>query len=226
MTPICTTCADTHVMWLGDDGDSRKVMCTRCPVPCQQCREGGNGAYCAVTPCPCGCHATSLADIQRHLQQRLYKTEERLAALEMEAALAVKGKRCSTWWIPGILGSPPGHPRERTRCFRRPHTTGAHAFTVAEAAALDAPVAAAESPVAVRDRDRARCHADGIVECMADQVPGSTAAVQLTPAQYVARAEAWRTWLEKVPIWSHVEQGVVEELALHLARVKRPPVGK
>jgi hypothetical protein len=49
---ICKTCNDTHWMMLGDD----RVMCTRCPVPCQQCRRFGNGPYCEVTPCSCRCH--------------------------------------------------------------------------------------------------------------------------------------------------------------------------
>jgi hypothetical protein len=31
-------------------------MCTRCPVPCQQCRAGGNGPFCERTPCYCECH--------------------------------------------------------------------------------------------------------------------------------------------------------------------------
>lgn len=54
--PVCTTCNDTHMMELGD----REVMCTRCPVPCEQCRSRGpglaGGPYCAATPCGCGCH--------------------------------------------------------------------------------------------------------------------------------------------------------------------------
>lgn len=31
-------------------------MCTRCPVPCQECRAGGTGAFCGKTPCECQCH--------------------------------------------------------------------------------------------------------------------------------------------------------------------------
>lgn len=31
-------------------------MCTRCPVPCQECRAGGTGAFCGKTPCGCQCH--------------------------------------------------------------------------------------------------------------------------------------------------------------------------
>lgn len=49
----CTTCNDTHRMNLGE----RVVSCTHCPVPCEQCRSGGLGAYCEVTPCACPCHA-------------------------------------------------------------------------------------------------------------------------------------------------------------------------
>lgn len=54
--PVCSTCKDTHTMTLGD----REVMCTRCPTPCEQCRQRdtgyGPGAYCATTPCGCACH--------------------------------------------------------------------------------------------------------------------------------------------------------------------------
>jgi hypothetical protein len=51
--PVCKTCNDTHRMSL----DGRWVMCTRCPLPCQRCRFGGNGPYCETTPCACDCHA-------------------------------------------------------------------------------------------------------------------------------------------------------------------------
>lgn len=47
--PVCETCGDTHRMTLGD----RVVPCTRCPTPYQACRAD---AYCAETPCLCGCH--------------------------------------------------------------------------------------------------------------------------------------------------------------------------
>lgn len=53
-TPICSACNDTHTMTLRD----RDVMYTHCPTPCQDCRAGGNGPFCATTPCTCGCHAT------------------------------------------------------------------------------------------------------------------------------------------------------------------------
>ncbi len=56
---VCETCRDTHVMTLHREGDpskDREVMCTRCPVPCQRCRAGGNGPYCAKTRCACACH--------------------------------------------------------------------------------------------------------------------------------------------------------------------------
>lgn len=53
---VCSTCNDTHRMEL----HGRVVMCTRCPVPCESCRQRvpgmGAGAYCAVTPCACPCH--------------------------------------------------------------------------------------------------------------------------------------------------------------------------
>lgn len=49
MSAVCEDCNDTHVR---SDGH----MCTRCPVPCQRCRAGGNGPFCSSTPCPCACH--------------------------------------------------------------------------------------------------------------------------------------------------------------------------
>ena len=49
---MCSTCNDTHLMSYGED----RVMCTRCPVPCQKCRAGGTGAFCGKTPCECQCH--------------------------------------------------------------------------------------------------------------------------------------------------------------------------
>jgi hypothetical protein len=52
-SPVCDACNDTHRVHMEDLGD---VMCTRCPTPCQQCRAGGTGAFCATTPCSCACH--------------------------------------------------------------------------------------------------------------------------------------------------------------------------
>jgi hypothetical protein len=49
---VCNSCNDTH--WV--DTARGRHMCTRCPVPCQRCRVGGNGAFCAATPCACACH--------------------------------------------------------------------------------------------------------------------------------------------------------------------------
>ncbi len=48
----CEICQDTHRMTVGD----RSAMCTHCPIPCQRCRSGGIGAFCATTPCMCECH--------------------------------------------------------------------------------------------------------------------------------------------------------------------------
>lgn len=54
---LCAVCKDTHLMdWVDDSGDSRKVLCTHCPLPCPDCREGGTGPYCGATPCDCQCH--------------------------------------------------------------------------------------------------------------------------------------------------------------------------
>lgn len=54
MSFVCETCSDTHSMTLHRNGEVREVMCTRCPHPCEECREG---PYCRVTPCSCACHA-------------------------------------------------------------------------------------------------------------------------------------------------------------------------
>lgn len=58
MPTVCDTCQDTHMMTLGE----RTVMCTRCPTPCESCRQryknAGPGAYCASTPCGCACHGS------------------------------------------------------------------------------------------------------------------------------------------------------------------------
>lgn len=56
----CETCNDTHRMTHGD----REVMCTGCPIPCQLCRQGGNGPFCETTPCACRCHRADRAQIQ------------------------------------------------------------------------------------------------------------------------------------------------------------------
>lgn len=55
--PVCSTCNDTHRMPFGED--HADVMCTRCPTPCRRCRAGGNGPYCATTPCACLCHLSA-----------------------------------------------------------------------------------------------------------------------------------------------------------------------
>jgi hypothetical protein len=52
--PVCKVCDDTHDMWLY--AEERYVMCTHCPVPCQNCRRNWREAYCAETPCKCRCH--------------------------------------------------------------------------------------------------------------------------------------------------------------------------
>ena len=56
---MCATCNDTHRMKYQTTGDV--VMCTHCPVPCEECRTRGTtgmlaGPYCATTPCLCACH--------------------------------------------------------------------------------------------------------------------------------------------------------------------------
>ncbi len=56
--PVCPKCSDTHMMDYGDAdaGEDRKVMCTGCPTPCEECRGGPYRAFCKETPCPCICH--------------------------------------------------------------------------------------------------------------------------------------------------------------------------
>lgn len=53
--PTCAVCNDTHRMEMR----GREVMCTHCPRPCNLCRNGIGGAYCAKTPCSCVCHAAT-----------------------------------------------------------------------------------------------------------------------------------------------------------------------
>ena len=52
--PVCPVCNDTHTMHSEETG--RGYMCTRCPVPCAKCLQGGNGPFCGTTPCACECH--------------------------------------------------------------------------------------------------------------------------------------------------------------------------
>lgn len=52
--PVCKICKDTHIMHFEETGQDR--MCTHCPLPCQDCRQGGTGPYCERTPCVCQCH--------------------------------------------------------------------------------------------------------------------------------------------------------------------------
>lgn len=63
--PVCDVCKDTHEVTTRRDGyEDRVIMCTSCPTPCDNCRQGagipgqGLGPYCSTTPCPCGCHKT------------------------------------------------------------------------------------------------------------------------------------------------------------------------
>ena len=48
----CNTCNDTHTMYVGE----YPVMWTHCPVPCAECKNNPQGAYCKNTPCFCACH--------------------------------------------------------------------------------------------------------------------------------------------------------------------------
>ena len=53
-SPVCSKCNDTHMVQ--DSRYEHEIMCTGCPVPCQECRVGGKGAFCGETPCSCECH--------------------------------------------------------------------------------------------------------------------------------------------------------------------------
>lgn len=53
-------------------GDTRTVMCTRCPTPCEKCRARPQGPYCDKTPCDCACHRkTTQEERIRHLLDRV-----------------------------------------------------------------------------------------------------------------------------------------------------------
>ena len=65
-SPVCTTCNDTHMMM----AQGRPQLCTHCPVPCQKCRKGGNGAYCEHTPCNCSCHLSETMPITKIGKQK------------------------------------------------------------------------------------------------------------------------------------------------------------
>jgi hypothetical protein len=51
---VCEICKDTHLM--RDSRYPHKIMCTRCPVPCDKCGGKSLGPYCTTTPCACACH--------------------------------------------------------------------------------------------------------------------------------------------------------------------------
>ena len=69
--PVCSTCSDTHKMYLSEDDGRRVVMCTGCPSPCRTCASnGGRGAYCAKTPCDCDCHADSWQYREHRMSKR------------------------------------------------------------------------------------------------------------------------------------------------------------
>lgn len=95
-TVVCSTCKDTHRMTLHlDNGDEQTVMCTRCPRPCQECRAGGNGPFCEVTPCACPCHHPEPSDpeIGAKLAARSELAEARGAYAAAERALnAARGR--------------------------------------------------------------------------------------------------------------------------------------
>lgn len=111
--PVCSTCNDTHRMTLRD----RDVMCTRCPTPCQGCRAGGTGAFCATTPCACRCHtargqrrpgtaASPVTDDEIRALLRIFQREGNIDGVaDCAAALGALGpddgsarSRCAAAW--------------------------------------------------------------------------------------------------------------------------------
>jgi hypothetical protein len=61
---VCSVCNDTHRM------PSTGWLCTHCPVPCQKCRIGGTGPFCATTPCGCDCHHPRSRTGQKRAERR------------------------------------------------------------------------------------------------------------------------------------------------------------
>lgn len=95
---VCSTCNDTHRMELGD----RVVMCTRCPTPCEQCRQRapgfGPGAYCGSTPCACACHRKTETNGQRYLRLRWENDSDfRRWIITLAHNLAIAGWLCAAW---------------------------------------------------------------------------------------------------------------------------------
>jgi hypothetical protein len=107
-TPVCSTCQDTHEMTIHrPSGDEQTVMCTRCPRPCDRCRQGagtpgvGLGPYCATTPCACDCHhggspAVTPLDPARQGIWRVLQAARDVDDLLQVTALLVAPKR-SDW---------------------------------------------------------------------------------------------------------------------------------
>lgn len=81
--PVCSKCLDTHLMVFND----AHISCTFCPLPCQDCRAEGVGAFCGLTPCACSCHVLlakgnprlSPTEELQNLKKELEKTNLRLA---------------------------------------------------------------------------------------------------------------------------------------------------
>jgi hypothetical protein len=91
--PTCSTCDDTHAMSLGD----RVVPCTRCPTPCRACQ--GIGAYCALNPCPCSCHAAAGSVPPSNAAPTEGSTIEHVRPL-VEAECAEAGEPLPPWLPP------------------------------------------------------------------------------------------------------------------------------
>lgn len=55
----CNNCKDTHTYVY----EGTEMVCGECPLPCPLCK--GLWAYCAKTPCGCGCHEVRLPEARR-----------------------------------------------------------------------------------------------------------------------------------------------------------------
>ena len=99
--PDCTYCNDTRRMSIGGD-DSYTVMCTRCPRPCDACRQGakvkgqGLGPFCEVVPCPCSCHQRDNTGKPKPEKEETERPDVALALGEMLHGETLLSKK-ATW---------------------------------------------------------------------------------------------------------------------------------
>jgi hypothetical protein len=63
VSPICTSCQDTH-------HGAYSIMCNQCPIPCNHCRGTARSAFCHRTPCSCDCHADNWQYRKWHAEKK------------------------------------------------------------------------------------------------------------------------------------------------------------